>query len=128
MEELKLLVEMVSNLPSMALWVLAGFWAYKVICIGSLYGVIRLLINKTHAWLTTPKEKINIVTDKYNSLSITHDGTHDKLYAQVQRICGKRTGEYSASRSAYIHSSSVEWLKEAIDEKEANEAKVKESK
>ena len=55
MDELKLLIEMVANLPQMAIWVLVAFWAYKVVVIGSIYGVIRLAIVKLHDWLTTPR-------------------------------------------------------------------------
>jgi thiamine transporter ThiT len=46
MEELKLLVEMVSNLPAMALWVIAFFFGYKVLIVGSIYGVIRFCVQK----------------------------------------------------------------------------------
>ncbi len=35
MEELKLLIEMVADLPQMALWVLVGFFVYKVVIVGS---------------------------------------------------------------------------------------------
>lgn len=34
MDELKLLIEMVSNLPSLAVWVLVGYLAYKVAVVG----------------------------------------------------------------------------------------------
>ncbi len=114
MEELKLLIDMVANLPSMALWVLAGFWAYKVVVIGSVYGVIRLGINKLHSWLTTPKhilQKINIEA-QINAVSITTDGTHLALMAQIERMRGLTTG-----LGSYIHSSDVDWLRLAIDEK-----------
>lgn len=43
MEELRLLVEMVADLPHMALWVVAAFFVYKVIVVGSIYGVIRFV-------------------------------------------------------------------------------------
>ena len=48
MEELKILVGMVADLPHMALWVIAAFFAYKVIIVGSVFGVIKLGINKAH--------------------------------------------------------------------------------
>jgi len=48
MDELKLLIDMVANLPTLAVWVLVGYLAYKVVVVGSIYGVIRLLIIKGH--------------------------------------------------------------------------------
>ena len=55
MEELKLLIEMVKGLPQMALWVVGLFFAYKVAVIGSVFGLIKLGINKLHSYFTTPK-------------------------------------------------------------------------
>ena len=55
LEEFKELVQLLNNLPHLALWVAAGFWAYKVIVIGSIYGLIRFAIDKLHDWLTKPK-------------------------------------------------------------------------
>ena len=48
MEELKLLISMVNDLPALATWVLVGYLIYKITVIGSIYGVIRLLIVKMH--------------------------------------------------------------------------------
>ena len=114
MEELKILIEMVANLPSVALWVLAGFWAYKVVVIGSVYGVIRLGINKLHSWLTTPKHKLQQIDIEatLHGKCITMDGTHGRLIAQIERLRGMTTGIPS-----YIHSSDVDWFRSAIDEK-----------
>lgn len=111
MEELKLLVGMVADLPSMALWVIAAFWAYKVCVIGSIYGVIRLAIVKAHSWLTTPKHELREIRPVLDGLVIT--GTLEELVAQLRRIAGMRTN----ISSKYIHSCSVDWLREAIDEK-----------
>jgi hypothetical protein len=109
MDELKLLIEMVAKLPSMALWVLVGFWAYKVICIGSIYGVIRLAIVKTHDWLANPKSKeIRPLID-----GLVISGCKDELLNEIKRL---RNRGYS-SNSEYVHGSDVAWLREAIDEK-----------
>jgi len=55
MEELQTLVNIVEKLPSTALWVLAGIFAYKTIVIGSIFGLVKLTINKTHDFLTREK-------------------------------------------------------------------------
>jgi len=109
MDELKLLIEMVANLPSMALWVLVGFWAYKVICIGSIYGVIRLAITKAHDWLSNPRSKE--IRPLLEGLVIS--GEMEELIRQLKRIRNKGFN----SNSSYIHGSDVEWLSQAIDEK-----------
>ena len=48
MEELKILVGLIADLPALGVWVLAGYLIYKISVIGSIYGVIRLLIVKAH--------------------------------------------------------------------------------
>lgn len=100
MDELKLLIDLVSNLPAMAVWVLVGFYAYKVIVIGSIYGLIRFTILKTHDWLVTPKQ----VDFKMNGLPIS-EAVSLSLAAQISRIA---TG-------GYIHASDVAKLARAID-------------
>lgn len=120
MEELKMLVEMVADLPNAALWVIAALFAYKVCIVGSIYGVIRLAIVKAHDYLTTPKHELRKVTVEMEGtlrgLAITADA--DALLSQITRLRGKRV----QGGSAYIHGCSVEWLRQAIDEKEAQDA------
>ena len=112
MEELKLLVEMVAKLPTLAIWVVALFYAYKVVIIGSVYGLIRFIVTKLHDYKCNRTATIKL-QDKFTGMVITSDYTMDKLTAQLKRISGK-----NANGSLYIHTSSVEWLKEAIDAKE----------
>jgi hypothetical protein len=100
MDELKLLIEMVASLPAMAVWVLVGFYAYKVVVIGSIYGVIRLAIVKTHNWLVAPKTTIY----KLDGLAL-NETVALSLAAQLSRL----------SDSAYIHASDVAKLAAAID-------------
>lgn len=118
MEELKLLIEMVSNLPAMAMWVLVGFWAYKVVVIGSIYGVIRLAINKIHNWLTTPKHELKKLELRPTIDGLCLSGQADALIAQLNRLRGAGT----SINSGYIHSNSVDFLREAIDDKFAKDA------
>lgn len=117
MEELKLIIEMVANLPAMALWVLIGFWIYKTLIIGSIYGVIRLAIIKTHDWLTRPKTRE--VRPLIDGMCVT--GCKDELIDQLKRIRGKGI----SISSEYIHGDSVGWLRDAIDDKIAKDAAKK---
>lgn len=115
MDELKLLIEMVSNLPSLAVWVLVGYLVYKVVVVGSIYGIIRLGIEKWHSVL---------IQRKNGDLKAALDGvvigdSMNALMAQMRRLPSK-------SGSTYIHNRSVDWLREAIDAKEAlDQAKLK---
>jgi hypothetical protein len=123
MEELRLLISMVANLPQMAIWVLVGYLVYKISVIGSIYGVIRFAIAKVVEYLTLrTKEKTEQIHRSENieikatieGMCITKDNTHRALIAQLDRLRGKGTG----IESQYIHDRSVNWLREAIDAKE----------
>ena len=111
MEELKLLVEMVANLPGMALWVIALFFFYKLFIVGSIYGVIRLGINQLHSWLV--HRKVNFVEIRPLLDGMVIHGSKEALIAQIHRIRGRGM----RSQSDYIHEASVNWLREAIDAK-----------
>lgn len=112
MEELKIIVDMIASLPQMALWVLIGFWAYKVIIVGSIYGVIRFVADKIYLIFTKPKEvSLGGIALNENVASF--------LIGQISRI----------SSTNYIHHSDVVWLADAITEKaQRDERKLKEPK
>lgn len=112
MNELKLLIDMVANLPTMTLWVLTGFFVYKLAILGSLYGTIRFIVEKVHHWATHRHQTIELY-GTIRGRCITADGAHDHLIAQLDRLRGKRSGS-----SMYVHPSDVDWLGEAINAKE----------
>lgn len=114
MDEIETLVKLIAGLPQLAVWALVGFYAYKVAVIGSLYGVIRFAIDKTHSWLTTPKHELKTVELRPMIDSMCITGTADSLIAQLNRLRGRRTGTV---KSTYIHDCSITWLREAIDAK-----------
>lgn len=116
MDELKLLVQMVKDLPSMALWVIAFFFIYKVTIIGSIYGVIRLAIERAYGVLIRQKHETVDIVPTLRGMVI--DGNLDELIGQLLRLRGKAVG----IDSQYLHKQSVEWLRQAIDAKEAEDA------
>jgi hypothetical protein len=118
MEELKLLIEMVSKLPAMALWVLVGFWAYKVIVIGSIYGVIRLIVEKAHSYLTTPKHELKTVEARATIDGMVITGNLEHLLYQLRRLQGTHA---PGTSGPYIHDHGVRFLREALDDKFAKE-------
>ena len=101
MDELKLLISMVADLPSLAVWVLVGYLAYKVAVVGSIYGVIRLLIVKAHDVMVTRKTVV-----KAGELGCINDSVRNMLIIQIERL--KTSG-------VYLHSSDVMKLAQAID-------------
>jgi uncharacterized membrane protein YhiD involved in acid resistance len=118
MEELKILVDMVAHLPTMAVWVLCGYLVYKVAVVGSIYGVIHFGLAQLFGWLKTNKAR----EVEYKELRVMLDGVCiraaiEPLMAQLHRLRGKAV----SIDSSYIHDSSVEWLREAIDAKIALE-------
>ena len=124
MEELKLLVQMVASLPAMAMWVIAFFFVYKVVVVGSIYGLIRFAIDKAHNWLTTAKDRIEKVETLPMIRGMTIDSELEYFIGQISRIRGKAVSVHST----YVHRQSVDWLKEAIDAKEADDFAKAEAK
>jgi hypothetical protein len=130
MEELKLLVQMVASLPSLAVWVIIAFYIYKISIIGSIYGVVRFTASKIHDWAITRKtippiqQEISLYDLTYG-IVINDETTQRALIAQMRRLCGKNVG----IDSNYIHMSSVLWLCQAINDKEQKDQdeKVKEN-
>jgi hypothetical protein len=125
MDELKLLAEMVANLPAMALWVIAFFFGYKVVVVGSIYGVIRFVAQKAHESIVFYKSRPKEVQEIHKIRDITITECMDDLIRQLRRVAGKRV--YNGSQ--HIHPASVDWLSEAITDKiakdEAEAAKKK---
>lgn len=116
MEELKMIVEMIAKLPQAALWVLIGFWAYKVIVVGSIYGLIRFTVDKLHHFLVQRKvapPEIKQVEIRAMIDGMCIGGQVEPLIAQIHRVRGRGLN----IKSEYIHSQGVSWLREAIDAK-----------
>lgn len=120
MEELKLLVTMVADLPSMALWVIAFFFLYKIAIIGSIYGVIRFVAGRMFEWLSAKKTapvEFKEIRPLIDGMCISSHGTTESIIAQLHRVRGRGL----SIKSEYIHKQSVDWLREAIDDKIAKD-------
>ena len=119
MDELKTLIEAVAGLPNLTLWVLVGYLVYKLAIVGSWFAIASLCVDKLHNWLITPKTELVQRQDVLKYLVI--ENCFESLMIQLHRIRNKGVN----NNSDYIHSSDVNWLRDAIDEKEANDSKNK---
>lgn len=94
MEVLKLLIEMVKDLPQMALWAIVIFFLYKVVVIGSIYGVIRFSITKICNLITTintnRKEKELKHIELINSFSAKYSEELKKFHDEVMEFLNKK--------------------------------------
>ena len=111
MEELKLLIQMVENLPTMAVWVLVGYLLYKITVVGSIYGVIRFVSGQLFDWLREKKVEYKDIRPMLDGICIK--ASTEMLMAQLHRLRGKGLSH----ETEYIHTLSVNWLREAIDHK-----------
>lgn len=111
MDELETLVKMVAALPTLTVWVLVGYLVYKVAIIGSIYGVIRLAIERLYGYLTRaphPLPPLPVpppVPLTFGGIVINKD-VADALVHQVMRL---------PSTGGYIHAHDVTNLARLID-------------
>lgn len=61
MEELKVLIEAIAELPDLAIWVIGMYFFFKIAVVGSIYGVIRFAIGKLHSYGMKKKEPDTII-------------------------------------------------------------------
>lgn len=107
LEEMKELVSIVNSLPQLALWVAIGFWAYKVIIVGSVYGLIRLVVQRGYAAYMSPdRQRIEIAID-----GVVTFHNKQRLIAELSRLMPQGMG------GTQQESESLSWLHDAITEK-----------
>ena len=111
MNQLQILIDMIADLPEFALWIVAAFFIYKVIIIGSIYGVVKLAITKLYAWAS--RDKVVNRKAEVNGMCMGEE-ILDQILTQLRRLTGKH--------SAYLHAEQIHWLAEAITEKEERES------
>jgi hypothetical protein len=115
METLEILINLVKDLPDLALWIIGIYFFFKLAVVGSFYQLTALSINKLHDVIMAKKIEPPVVVehiDKIDSMVMKHCASD--LLKQIKRLPGIAL---STETLNYIHSSDVEWLKEAIDEK-----------
>jgi hypothetical protein len=118
-EELKLILDAIGDLTGVALWVVAGFLAFKLITYlattGAVVILVRLGIVKAHDIFSRMSGRVKVVRVRSSArdICIRHDGTDDRLIAVLHRL-RRRPG---SSATGFLHSSDVDWLSDAVAEK-----------
>lgn len=114
------------DLPELAIWILIGILLYKVIIVGSVFGLIKLFILKLHDYLTKPKE-LPVKKVFLDGYFITHDGTYEKFRSVIREMI--HYNSKVSNRDNYLHRCDVEFIKQAIIEKrQRDQEKKNESK
>jgi hypothetical protein len=122
-QDVNAIAGVINTLPNLAIWIIVALLTYKVAVIGSIFGVLKLAIDKFHDWAKSPTRHLEVIDVRAELNNITINDAWHPLLAQINRVKGAR------SRSgAYIHKADVEWLREAIDVKIAEELKERTGK
>jgi len=136
MEELKLLIEMVRDLPSMAIWVLIGYLIFQLAKIGSVYALIRIFLVKGHDYLKTKKGSVQykeVIKDRVVNRDLGLDLYYSDESKQTIRGVLKRvanlnfygTIDDSYRSSRYVSEEGAQHLVNALDEYLAKNQKDK---
>lgn len=102
-DELKLLLDQMKNVPDMALWIMGGFLFYKLVTYLSLTGsfvyVVKMLCQTTTDWHQKPKK-----------ISYGHLIIDEKCEIELQDLIK------SMRTTRFIHSSDIKHLQNAWNE------------
>ena len=120
MDELQQLLNLVKELPELTIWVLAGFGLYKLImylsATGSVVFILKLLIERLYQAHANRMEKGGKPRDvDMSGHFITSDGTYKRFLSLID--CMKD--------STYLHKYHVDYLIDAVAEKQAKGDKIK---
>lgn len=124
-DALKDIVGILDRLPQYTIWVLCGLLFYKVIIIGSWFSIIRLIINRSYAYLTRavpepPIQKVEIsgrfVTTEpaYKEFLSTIDTLLMKRNYLRAPIKGSKANVIFDANHSYLNREDVLWLRHAI--------------
>jgi len=117
MEELKILVEMVADLPDLAIAVILAFFAYKMFIVGSIYGVIKLGIKKLHDAIVYKKIEIKEIDKKFiYNMGGDKKFISDEAESAFNELCAE-IASFNGSDYGYVHESDVKRAIKIIREK-----------
>lgn len=98
------------DLPELAIWILLGILFYKVVIVGSIFGIIKLAINSAKEVAIKPKEKI--IKYDIGKKFIKTDGAHSSFMELLDLL-----NSGVSINSDYVHRADVDFLVDAYKEK-----------
>lgn len=98
------------DLPDLAIYILVGILFYKVVIVGSIFGLVKLAINSAKEMYMNPKKEIKTVKYDFDGQVYSHDGALATLKGFLAEIRAFR-GDNNLSMSE------VQFLREAYHEK-----------
>lgn len=101
-DALKEIVVLVEKLPNIAIWILAGLLFYKVVVIGSWFGIAKLLIERSYSYLKLKAEEPRAISLKHLLCQVSETRLTDVL-------------KKARRHSEYLHGSDLNWLEDLID-------------
>jgi hypothetical protein len=118
LQELKEILGIIKDLPHMVMWVLAGLLLYKVVVVGSIYGVIKLAIDRLHSWLVTPK----VVTHQYD---LKHLSMTTEAAEALSIFLGSAARDVKSFGGSYLYPDDIMRIKKRYDLGKLEEEKTK---
>ena len=108
MEELKGFIGILKDMPDMVIWLVAFYFFFKIVVVGSIYKVVALAIVKVHDMVVA--KKVNIIDNsiKLDGEIISSDATQSKFKKLVKLI---------KFDSSYVHDNGIEFAMDAIEER-----------
>lgn len=123
MDELKILVGMIKELPGTALWIVGLYFFYKVVIVGSIYGTIRYGLDRLKDIIQVRNTaKVNSITESkketikdviIDGLCISSDGTYEHIIESLKMV----RGHVNTCEMTYLHKTDAKWLRLAIQER-----------
>ena len=102
MELVNALMEVIKAAPDLAIWIIAIIYGFKVAVVGSIYGVIRYVVDgirdTVRAYHNKPKEVVEFLKIADTCLS----GASDSQVRQFFRECRNRAEGSSAITSRFV--------------------------
>ena len=118
-EEMKMILDSIGDLTGIALWVVAGLIGYKLVIYLSTAGALiylgKMLIVKVHDCITREKT-IDFTTD-INARCLSTDNIKSRILLLLDRV----RSQPGLFQGGYLHAQHVDWLEDAIKEKEKND-------
>ena len=111
-------LKLITAIPNAAIWIFLIFYVFKVVCIGSIYGVLRLAILSTKECILQKTTRIlkSPLADLCDS-----DITASELECVLKAIMGRNVPLRATNDK--LHPEDIKWMKEMLDKAMSEKSK-----